>query len=70
MKQTLFEQMGGTYIQVGDYLLPNLTLFEKKQKPIGIWGCGSPVENSDEVRSTDRTGRRDQRHIRYLKQHR
>ena len=35
---TLFEQMGGTYTQVGDYLLPNLTLPEEKQKPIGIWG--------------------------------
>lgn len=24
--------------QVGDYLLPNLTLSEEEQKPIGIWG--------------------------------
>lgn len=30
--------MGGTYSQVGDYLLPNLTLPEEKQKTIGIWG--------------------------------
>ena len=30
--------MGGTYTQVGDYLLPNLTLSEEEQKPIGIWG--------------------------------
>ena len=52
MKKSIFEQMGGTYTQVGDYLLPNLTLPEEKQKPIGIWGCGSPVETSDEVRST------------------
>ena len=35
---TLFEQMGGTYTQVGDYLLPNLTLPEVGQNPIGIWG--------------------------------
>ena len=35
---TLFEQMGGTYSQVGDYLLPNLILPEKEQKPIGNWG--------------------------------
>lgn len=38
MSKTLFEQMGGTYTQVGDYLLPNLTLPEEEQKPIGIWG--------------------------------
>lgn len=38
MEKSLSEQMGGTYIQVGDYLLPNLTLFEEEQKPIGIWG--------------------------------
>lgn len=37
MEKSLFEQMGGTYTQVGDYLLPNLTLPEEKQKPIGIW---------------------------------
>lgn len=69
MEKSLFEQMGGTYTQVGDYLLPNLTLPEEKQKPIGILGCGSPVETSDEVKSTDRAGRRDQRHLRYIKQH-
>ena len=38
MEKSLFEQMGGTYTQVGDYPLPNLTFPEKKQKPIGIWG--------------------------------
>ena len=27
------------------------------------------METSDEVRSTDRAGRRDQRHLRYIKQH-
>lgn len=69
MEKSLFEQMGGTYTQVGDYLLPNLTLPEEKQKPIGILGCGSPVETSDEVKSTDRAGRRDQQHLRYIKQH-
>lgn len=30
--------MGGTYTQVGDYLIPNLTLPEQETKPIGIWG--------------------------------
>ena len=38
MQKSLFEQMGGTYTQVGDYLLPSLTLPEEEQKPIGIWG--------------------------------
>ena len=38
MEKSLFEQMGGTYTQAGDYLLPNLTLSEEEQKPIGIWG--------------------------------
>ena len=38
MKKSLFEQMGGTYTRVGNYLLPNLTLSEEEQKPIGIWG--------------------------------
>lgn len=38
MEKSLFEQMGGTYTRVGDYLLPNLTLPEDEQKPIGIWG--------------------------------
>ena len=37
MEKTLFEQMGGTYRQVGDYLLPD---FEEPQneKSIGVWG--------------------------------
>ncbi len=38
MEKSLFEQMGGTYTQVGDYLLPNLTIPEEEQKPIVIWG--------------------------------
>jgi hypothetical protein len=39
MTKTIFEEMGGTYTQVGDYLLPNLTLPpEEKHKPIGVWG--------------------------------
>ncbi len=38
MEKPLFEQVGGTYTQVGDYLLPNLTLTEEAQKSIGIWG--------------------------------
>ena len=39
MAKTIFEQMGGTYIQVGDYLLPDLKLpEEEKQANIGVWG--------------------------------
>ena len=38
MAKSLFEQMGGTYAQVADYLLPNLILPEEEQKSIGIWG--------------------------------
>ena len=38
MEKSLFEQVGGTYTQVGDYLLPNLTFPEEEQKSIGIWG--------------------------------
>ena len=38
MKKSLFEQMGGTYTQAGDYLLPNLTVPEEEQQSIGIWG--------------------------------
>ena len=38
MSKSLFEQMGGTYAQVADYLLPNLILPEEEQKSIGIWG--------------------------------
>ena len=39
MTDTLFEQFGGTYTQVGDYLLPDLSLqAEKDERPIGIWG--------------------------------
>ena len=38
MAKTIFEEMGGTYTQVGDYLLPNLKLPEEEQQPIGVWG--------------------------------
>ena len=38
MKKSLYEQMGGEYTQQGDYLLPNLTLPEKENQPIGVWG--------------------------------
>lgn len=39
MAKTIFEEMGGTYTQVGDYLLPDLLLSaEEKQASIGVWG--------------------------------
>lgn len=36
MEKSTFEQMGGTYCQEGDYLLPNLTVPESAL--VGIWG--------------------------------
>lgn len=38
MGKTIFEEMGGTYTQVGDYYLPDLRLSESEMQPIGIWG--------------------------------
>ena len=38
MTYTLFEQLGGTYTQTGDYLLPDLSLpAEKETGNIGVW---------------------------------
>lgn len=37
MKKSLFEQMGGTYTQQGDYLMPNLVLPAEDERPIGVW---------------------------------
>ena len=36
--KSLFEQMGGTYRQVGDYLIPNLSLPEEPDYQIGKYG--------------------------------
>ena len=38
MQKSIFELMGGTYTRVGDYLLPNLTIDESEQQPIGKYG--------------------------------
>ena len=38
MEKTIFEEMDGTYTQVGDYLLPDLKLPEEAQQPISLWG--------------------------------
>lgn len=38
MQQSFYEQSGGTYAQVGDYLLPDLVIEESEQQPIGKYG--------------------------------
>lgn len=39
MAKTIFEKAGGTYTQVGDYMLPDLLLAEEEKKAnIGVWG--------------------------------
>ena len=38
MEKSIFEQLGGTYKQQGDYLLPCLTLPAEKEQSIGLWG--------------------------------
>ena len=38
MKKTIFEQTGGTYIKQWNYLISRLTLPEKEQRYIDVWG--------------------------------
>lgn len=39
MTKTIFEEMGGTYRQVGNYLLPNITVpAEEENESIGLCG--------------------------------
>ena len=38
MEKTIYEQIGGTYTQQGDYLLPDVKLPEQEDYEIGIWG--------------------------------
>ena len=38
MAKSIFEQLGGTYEQQGDYLLPCLTVPDEKEQTIGVWG--------------------------------
>ena len=40
MEKSLFEQNGGTYRQVGDYLLPNITLPEEET----YWYMGTTTQ--------------------------
>ena len=37
--KSLFEEMGVTYRQEGDYLIPNLSLPEEPEYQIGKYGC-------------------------------
>ena len=48
MEKSFFEQMGGTYTQVGDYLHPDVELSE--EKPIGVWG----TQHYHHLRKTNR----------------
>ena len=48
MEKSLFEQIGGTYTQVGDYLLPDVELSE--EKPIEVWG----TQHYHHLRKTNR----------------
>ena len=36
--KTIFEELGVTYTQQGDYLLPDLKLPEQEHGDIGVWG--------------------------------
>ena len=36
MKKIIFEEMGGTYIRQGDYLIPCLTLPEEEQRRLSM----------------------------------
>ena len=38
MQKSIFEQMDGTYTQVGDYFIPNLVISETAQSPLGKHG--------------------------------
>ena len=38
MQKSIFEQMGGTYTQIGDYFIPNLVIGETAQSPLGKYG--------------------------------
>ena len=37
--KSIFEEMGGTYRQVGDYFIPNLALPDTGNYQIGKYGC-------------------------------
>lgn len=43
MAKPTFEEMGGTYIRVGDYFLPDLKLPETETQSIGICGISKSI---------------------------
>ena len=38
MKKPIFEELGGTSVRQGEYLIPCLTLPAEKEQPIGLFG--------------------------------
>ena len=38
MEQSLYEKLGGSYVKVGDYLLPDLMIDENEQCHLGKYG--------------------------------
>ena len=46
MTKSIFEQLGGTYKQQEDYLLPCLTLPAEKEQSIGYGGERVPVAHT------------------------
>ncbi len=38
MNKSSFEQNGGSYRMVGEYKIPNITLPNEANKPLGMWG--------------------------------
>ncbi len=37
-QKSILEQLGGTYSQQGDYMLPNIKMSEQPKYNIGVWG--------------------------------
>ena len=38
MEQSLYEKLGGSYVKLGDYLLPDLSIDESEQQTFGKYG--------------------------------
>lgn len=38
MAQTVFEQIGGSYVRQGDYELPAVKLPPEEETHVGVWG--------------------------------
>ena len=57
-KSIIHQSVGGEDMET-EVFLPDFG-DGQEQRPIGIWGCGCPVDTSAEGRSTDRGDSRDQ----------